>query len=967
MKALPVRTCIALLFLLISMHISSQNTGVSDKIIQENTVTESDFHRMNDTVILTSECEASFRRVMVGEKIGSKGMKSEDIDNDGIPEIISANPQYWQIMEYDSLEQSYNTTWMSRFYGNTGTIDMLDISDIDHDGEPEIIVASSYIYVEIFNARTRELETQITLPEDYYAITAVFSSDADNDGNDELVIGTLERTFLFRRTGTGYIYEDEHPAGGTSLKAADVDNDGQIELVYPARIMRVINGAMLLVWQYSYSGNDGIVELYDVDSDGTDEIIYASSSLFVYDADNEQMKWSYPLLNGSDAVLHANVNAHGRDEIIVAESNSGIIYCLRASDGGDIWSLGYPAQGLYNMCAGDFDNDGTPELTFAREYTYSYPYNNVYIYSLADQSLEWISKDVFGPYDIIRIADVDGDQKKELISFTTCKGPYPISFKGNIEVFDAESGVLEWQSDDTLLIQMNNELRHGFQIYDIDNDGSNEIVIASSTGSKGAIWVINGVTHEIESYNIWPLRSDIDNLSQLQISDVDENGSCEYVTLSYSTVTIINPVNYDIIWQSNYMPYGGATGLICGNIDHDSNPEMITVNDKVIVFDGVTKQSWFVSYTSPFTSVTLYDYDGDGIDDIFAGTEDGRIVVVNGITQQLITLPVFAFARISALYVGNLNGDESPEIIYMSPDMIYFTDLQGSEMKQLVIPNDVTPGRTALTVGDYNNDGIEDVFAGTNFGILQINPACYECGDFNVQLSVDSASCNYPDGSVIVDFLNGHEPYTYLWSTGENTSTLTNVPSGSYSVIVNDNAGCSAYGEVIVPDSVFRIDNVVITDDYTNTTDCEGTAVIFPTGGHAPYHCVIQSDTIEMANNTVSNLCEGSHSITFIDAGGCTVSKNIQIQGILGIGDQADGINFSVYPVPSQNKIYIEFPEELAYPSTARLRSVQGVLLKTVNLDLRRTDIDIIDLEGGVYLLTVTCRDKTSTKKLIKL
>lgn len=967
MKVSSVIIYVAILFLFVVKNLFSQTEGMLRQITETNTVNEGDLIKKTDTVILTTKCSASYRQVMIGKQIGSKGMKSEDIDGDGKPEIISANPQYWQITEYDSVGQTYNAIWMSRFYGNTGTIDLLDIFDIDHDGELEIIVASSYIYIEVYDARTQELETQIELTNDYYSITSVFLSDADNDSNEELVICTQERTFFYRRSGSGFIYEDEHPAGGTSLKAADVDNDGQIELVYPARIMRVINGAMLLVWQYSYSGNEGIVELYDVDSDGTDEILYASSSLFVYDADIEQMKWSYPLLNGSDALLHANVNAHGRDEIIVAESNSGNIYCLRASDGGDIWSLEYPASGLYNMCAGDFDGDGTGELAFARAVGEFAPYNYMYVYSLADQSFEWSSKDVMGPYRIIRVADVDGDQEQELILFTTCYGPNFIYYTGNIEVFDAESGELEWQSEDSLLIKMSSEDQHGFRIFDIDNDGSNEIIIAASTGSKGTIWVINGATHEIESFNIWPWSTNIENFDFLEITDVDENGSIDYVTYSGNSVTIINPVNYEVIWQSVQLSFGGQKSLICGNIDQDSNPEMITINDKLVVIDGVTKQSWQVVYYSPFSSIFLHDYDGDGINDIFAGTEDGRIVVINGITQQVITLPVFAFARISALYVGDLHGDESPEIIYMSPDKVYFSNLTGSEIKQLVIPNDVTPGRTALEVFDYNNDGIKEVFAGTNYALLQINPGCFECDDFNVQISLDSASCNYPDGSVIVDFLNGHEPYTYLWSTGENTSTLTNVPSGNYSVIVNDYAGCSAYGEVIVPDSEFRIDNVVITDDYTNTTDCEGTAVIFPTGGHAPYHCVIQSDTIEMANNTVSNLCEGSHSITFIDAGGCTVSKNIQIQGILGIGDQANGINFSVYPVPSQNKIYIEFPEELAYPSTARLRSVQGVLLKTVNLDLRRTDIDIIDLEGGVYLLTVTCRDKTSTKKLIKL
>ncbi|MFI5164554.1 MAG: gliding motility-associated C-terminal domain-containing protein, partial [Bacteroidia bacterium] len=60
-------------------------------------------------------------------------------------------------------------------------------------------------------------------------------------------------------------------------------------------------------------------------------------------------------------------------------------------------------------------------------------------------------------------------------------------------------------------------------------------------------------------------------------------------------------------------------------------------------------------------------------------------------------------------------------------------------------------------------------------------------------VSSSSATCLNNDGSASVIVSGGTPGYTYLWSPGlQTTSTATGLPSGTYTVLVNDANGCAA-------------------------------------------------------------------------------------------------------------------------------------------------------------------------------
>ncbi|KLT68779.1 DUF4347 domain-containing protein, partial [Flavobacterium sp. ABG] len=77
------------------------------------------------------------------------------------------------------------------------------------------------------------------------------------------------------------------------------------------------------------------------------------------------------------------------------------------------------------------------------------------------------------------------------------------------------------------------------------------------------------------------------------------------------------------------------------------------------------------------------------------------------------------------------------------------------------------------------------------------------------------------NGSVTVTATGGTAPYTYLWSNGGTTATITGLTNGAYSVTVTDTNGCT-FTESVVVDCVNTCDAVVTVGTVTNVL-CTGT------------------------------------------------------------------------------------------------------------------------------------------------
>ena len=107
--------------------------------------------------------------------------------------------------------------------------------------------------------------------------------------------------------------------------------------------------------------------------------------------------------------------------------------------------------------------------------------------------------------------------------------------------------------------------------------------------------------------------------------------------------------------------------------------------------------------------------------------------------------------------------------------------------------------------------------------------------------SVTNASCNNTlDGSVQLSVSGGASPYSFSWSNGSTNQNLIDVASGTYTVIITDNLGCTQNDTVIVG-AVGNISiNQTITPFNTNPVTTQGIVTAYHQWAY---------DTLSITNN----------------------------------------------------------------------------------------------------------------------
>lgn len=153
---------------------------------------------------------------------------------------------------------------------------------------------------------------------------------------------------------------------------------------------------------------------------------------------------------------------------------------------------------------------------------------------------------------------------------------------------------------------------------------------------------------------------------------------------------------------------------------------------------------------------------------------------------------------------------------------------------------------------------------------------------------VDSVSCNgLSDGRISVAGSGGNGgPYTYIWGGGQTTSTISNLPQGTYPVTITDVNGCTGTfsGVVAEPNPIIvAIDNV-LTQQVICAGDDNGQLGVTATGGNVnppsqPQYTYSWSDGANIIGDTnpLSMLEAGTYSVTVTDVKGCTGTTSLNL------------------------------------------------------------------------------------------
>ncbi|GEM_PF-1643125 len=137
-----------------------------------------------------------------------------------------------------------------------------------------------------------------------------------------------------------------------------------------------------------------------------------------------------------------------------------------------------------------------------------------------------------------------------------------------------------------------------------------------------------------------------------------------------------------------------------------------------------------------------------------------------------------------------------------------------------LIINNLAPGTYAVTITDANgctSTGQATVLATTCFIGLHLVATPNPCPD----LASGSATVTVQSG--------GTGPFTYNWSNGGTTATISNLVSNNYLVTVTDAGGCTTTGQVAVNSNDTTPPTLVLQTAVIVLLDANGTATLNPT------------------------------------------------------------------------------------------------------------------------------------------
>ncbi len=376
------------------------------------------------------------------------------------------------------------------------------------------------------------------------------------------------------------------------------------------------------------------------------------------------------------------------------------------------------------------------------------------------------------------------------------------------------------------------------------------------------------------------------------------NGDVVCVEIIVEDFTDILTMQYTITWDPTVMIFddiqnfnlNGLEPFVFGtpafpNVDEGeltlswSDPDLIfdgeTVPSPTTIFEvcfeliGQPGDSSPVNFSNSPTTIDIADINGQPVGTIF---NSGTVTIAGGgnfasVTGMNVTCTGTSTGSFSVTATGQ-----------MAPYSFVWQEENGMTNGPVVIPVDGdTETVTGLPVGTYyittTDSGVPPATAMDIDTVIITEPPLLQVG------SIPTFPRCFQDstGMIEVPIAGGTPPYTYLWSTGETTQNLTNVPAGDYMVTVTDANNCTAENTETLfeaPEIIINIAGVDATCSGTN----DGSVSVTPAGGTVAADYMYQWNTTppEVVSN-ITGLDVGTYTATVTDDNGCEVIDSVTV------------------------------------------------------------------------------------------
>lgn len=340
---------------------------------------------------------------------------------------------------------------------------------------------------------------------------------------------------------------------------------------------------------------------------------------------------------------------------------------------------------------------------------------------------------------------------------------------------------------------------------------------------------------------------------------------------------------YTYLWNNTDITQT-TNGLTSGNysvVVTDDNG--CTASANVTIASGIT-----ISLTTSTTPASCGGSDGSATVTASGGNSpytylwsDGQITqTATGLPPGFIGIIVTDNAGCSVSALANVS--QASNNIVITPSVTDVSCNGGNDGSITASVTGASGPVTFLWNNGFTTSTINNLIAGTYSVTVTDSLSCTQSLSItvseptavNIVLSPINISCNGAgDGSITATPSGGTSGYTYLWSNGFATQTISNLIPGSYVVVVTDANGCTATTSATISEPTV-LTLIVTGIDATCNGAATGSAIATPGGGSGTYTYVWSNSQV---TQTAINLIAGTFTVIVTDASGCTITGSITI------------------------------------------------------------------------------------------
>jgi len=343
--------------------------------------------------------------------------------------------------------------------------------------------------------------------------------------------------------------------------------------------------------------------------------------------------------------------------------------------------------------------------------------------------------------------------------------------------------------------------------------------------------------------------------------------------------------------SENLLDLPSITDINCNDEDHNkfSTPPPFTVQTSIITPIACNGDTNGAVAAVAAGGVTPYSYlwsngvASSAIFDVPAGSYTVSITDANDsitVGNIVLTAPPMILSSIMAQPETCAGTADGAAALMVNGGVPPYTYIWNSGQTTLTATG-LSTGMASVTITDSINCSVIE-----SIGIT--GPAAMV-----TSITVQPISCfGITDGAATVMITGGVAPYTYLWSNGAVSSTITGLSPGTYAVTVTDANTCSGTASTTLTDPSMIVSSIT-AQPLTCFGAADGTANVMVSGGVPPYSYFWDSNqTTAMA----TGLLMGTASVTVTDSNNCSIVESIGITGptilaITATEDQAVSCN----------------------------------------------------------------------------